>query len=306
MNPTLADKTGPLAYLNGQFVPADDISLAVNDLGFVWGAAISERMRTFGGELFRLDDHLRRLARSLKVIGIGSAVDAAALAPVARELAAHNHRQLDEGDDLGMTLFVTPGITSADSPTVCLHTARLPFHNWVDDYRVGQKMFVTDIRQVPASCWPAELKCRSRIHYYLADRQATTLQTGARALLLDLDEFVTESSTANLVLYRASEGFISPPLEKILHGISLSVLTELAAAAGIAFHYRDITVDDVFAADEALLCSTSPCLWSVVELNGRALGNGKPGPVFTQFLSAWSDLVGIDIAKQTRTFAHRG
>ena len=96
----------------------------------------------------------------------------------------------------------------------------------------------TAVRQVPGDCWPSELKCRSRMHYYLADREAAAIEPGPRALLLDHEGFVAEASTANALAYRAGEGLLSPPLGKVLRGISMGVVVELTERLGIPFRQR--------------------------------------------------------------------
>ncbi|MEX2027129.1 MAG: aminotransferase class IV, partial [Pirellulaceae bacterium] len=158
---------------------------------------------------------------------------------------------------------------------------------------------------VPAACWPAELKCRSRMHYYLADKQAREREAGARALLLDESGQVVEASTANLLIYRAGEGLVSPPRDAILPGVSVGVLEELAAALDIPFLHRRLEVSEAAAAAEVLLCSTSPCVWPVTRFNGRPIADGTCGPVARQLLAAWSKLVGVDIAAQAARFATR-
>jgi branched-subunit amino acid aminotransferase/4-amino-4-deoxychorismate lyase len=83
------------------------------------------------------------------------------------------------------------------------------------------------------------------------------------------------------------------------------VLLELAAEQKIPCHNRDLAPDDVLAADEVFLTSTSPCIVPVVRFNGRAIGDGRPGPTFARFISAWSALVGVDIMAQAQKFAKR-
>jgi len=190
-------------------------------------------------------------------------------------------------------------------PTVCLHTFPLPFHHWAEKYRVGQSLVTTGVEQVPTRCWPASLKCRSRMHYYLADKEARAHDSQARALLLDAQGFVAEASTASLLIYRAGEGLIWPPLAKILLGISLSTVAGLARGLGIPCSTRDLTPEDVASADEVLLASTSMCVLPVTRFNGRPIADGQPGKVFSSLLAAWSGLVGIDIAAQAQRFADR-
>jgi len=301
----------PLAYLNGQLIPAWQAAIPVYDGGFVLGSTVTEQLRTFGGQLFRLQDHLARLAHSLEISGIHPRESIEDLAEIAGRLVAGNIGLIDSNDDLGLCIFITPGPYiamsegAADGPTVCLHTYRLPFGLWSEAYERGVSLRTTAVGQVPPSCWPAELKCRSRMHYYLADRFAAQAEPGSRALLLDNEDFVCETSTANIVAYRAGEGLISPRPEKVLPGISLHVAEELARQLGVAWNHRDITVDELARAEEAFLTSTPNCILPVAQFNGASIGAAKPGPIFTQLLSAWNDVVGLDIAAQARRFARR-
>ena len=299
-----------LAYLNGQFIPEASLAVPIYDAGFVQGVTVAEQLRTFGGKLFRLDQHLERLQRSLEIVGVPD-IDLTSLGKAAQELAGNNHQLLVSGDDLGLSLFVTPGPyptfapPGAREPTIGMHTYPIPFGQWSDKYATGERLVVSSVRQVPNNCWPLELKCRSRMHYYLADREARQREPGARALLLDQEGFLAEASTASVILFRAAEGFLLPPREKILPGVSAGVLEDLAGEMGVAFLHRDLTVDDVHSADEVILCSTSPCLLPVASLDGRKIGTGAAGPVLQQSLAAWSRLVGLDIVEQAQRFAKR-
>jgi branched-chain amino acid aminotransferase len=302
----------PQAYLNGQFVPAEQALLPVSDAGFVQGTTVAEQLRTFGGKLFRLEMHVERLFHSLKVVEVDPGLSRGDFARIANELVAHNHPLLAAGDDLGLAMFVTPGAYpvmvpsgSSSGATVCLHTFPLRFDAWVDKYQQGEHLATTSVEQVPTRCWPPELKCRSRMHYYLADRQARHHYPGSRALLLDAAGYVVEASTANVVLYRKDTGFLLPPSEKILPGISQAVLMEIAEDLEIYTVHRDLKPADVAAADEVFLTSTSPCIIPVVGFNGRPIGTGKPGPMFAGCMSAWNELVELDIVGQAQRFARR-
>jgi branched-chain amino acid aminotransferase len=313
----------PTAFLDGRWIPASEARVSVGDAGFVLGVTVAEQLRTFGGKLFRLRAHLARLAHSLEIVGVegdcpnfrasenGTVPFADELAAVAEELVARNHPLLAPDDDLGLSIVVTPGVYPTFAPpgpvrpTVCLHTYPLPFHLWAEKYRTGQHLATTGVRQVPSCCWPPELKCRSRMHYYLADRQAVAVDPAARALLLDAQGFVTEASTANLLIYRAAQGLISPPVKDILHGISLSAVVEIAGRLDIPFREQPLRPDDVAWAEEAILTSTSICALPVTHLDGRPIGAGRPGPAFSRLLAAWSEMVGLDIAAQAQRHARR-
>ncbi len=296
--------TQPVAFLNGQYCPVSELVLSAADLGVLQGVAVSERMRTFRGKLFRLDDHLGRLAQSLEIIDVTLEYSAARIGEIARELLARNGELLRDGEDFGLSLFVTPGRLAAHRATFCMECYSLPFEQWASYYTVGQALTETGIRQVPDTCWPPALKCRSRMHYYLADKLADKTDPGSRAVLLNSDGCVSEASTANIVFYRRDVGLVSPPLDRILPGVSLAVLEELANALDIPWRYEDFRLDDLAVADEIMLCSTSPCVWPVTRLNRRQVGSGCGGTVFHRLLEAWSELVGLDIAAQARQFAN--
>ncbi len=292
-------------FLNGKWVPNSELHISVDDAGFLLGATVTERLRTFGGRVFRLDEHIDRLRNSLKIVGLDSDTISDQVATAVPEFLRRNQSLIDSGDDWSIIAFATPGATGSGRPTVCVHGYPLPFKSWASKYETGVQVIVSQIRQLPPNCLPPELKCRSRMHYYLADREAAAREPGARAILLDQDGFVAEATTANVVVFREGEGFVSPPHDNILLGVSLGVVQELAARIEVPFITRRLTVDEFCSADEALLTSTSICALPIVECNGNHIGNGEPGPVYRRMLSAWNDLVGLDIANQARRYSAR-
>lgn len=275
------------------------------------GATVTEQLRTFHGVLFQLDKHLQRLWRSLDISGIDPGYSRQELAEIATQVVTHNHRLGDPGGDLGLGIFVTPGISPSFSevtdpkPTVCLYSYPLPFPRWAHKYRDGDAVMVSDVVQVPPESWPAELKCRSRMHYYLADRHAAAADPGSRAVLLDQEGYVCEASTANVLMYRNAEGLVSPPTERVLPGVSLKTTATLAVELGLPMHYRDIAWQELATADELILTSTPFCLLPVVRCNGSAVGDGTPGAIYRRLLAAWNARVGVDIQAQATQMAVR-
>lgn len=224
---------------------------------------------------------------------------------------AENWKLGDAEDDLGLSLFATPGTLATFNeghrgrPCVGVHTYRLPFGLWADKYQRGQNLVVTDVQQVPTECWPAELKCRSRMHYYLADQKASAIESGARALLINNAGSVLETSTANILLYRAEGKIITPPIEDVLPGISLKVVHRLATELGLEWNHSTLCSDDIAKADEVFLSSTPFCLLPATSINGQTIGSGLPGSIFQSLIRAWSQEVGIDMMGQAQQFADR-
>ncbi len=301
----------PQAYRNGEFIPASSLSVPVYDAGLVLGAAVTEQLRTFGGRLFEAERHIGRLRRSLEVVGVKAPVEFDQLTRDAHELAARNHRLLAEGDDLGLCLFVTPGAfatmapADAGGPLAVMRTYPLPFGLWAEKYRSGQSLVTVDTRQVPAACWPSELKCRSRMHYYLADQQARRKQPDARAIMLDDQERVLEATSANIVACYGDE-LCGPPRQRVLPGVSLATVESLARELGWRFCERDLTVAELQSADEVWLTSTTCCALPVTRIEGQPIGNGVPGAMHAALMERWSELVGMPIMEQAWRFARRG
>lgn len=291
------------AYFNGEWIDEARLAIPVTDPGFGLGVTITERLRTFGGRVWRQAEHVRRLRRSAEIVGIDTGVADELDGAITEFMRRHEPLRVAgsvEGveDDWAIVAFATPGQQGV--PTRCVHGFPLPFEGWAHQFAEGVSVWLSDHRQTPESCWPAELKCRSRMHYYLADRQARDREPGARAILLDQEGFVGEASTANVVLYREGEGIVSPIIAKVLPGVSVAVLRELADAEGVPFVERDLTIEELRAADEVWLASTSICLLPVARCDGQAIGGGKPGPMYQRMLAAWNGAVGLNIAEQAR------
>jgi branched-chain amino acid aminotransferase len=297
------------AYFNGSWIPARELAISVGDLGFVLGATVVERLRTFNARPFRVEEHVARLKHSLDIVGW----PADQIVPEVRDAILafpdHNAEHIAPGDDWSIAAFITPGETSATSSdqhyTVCIHGGPLPFSGWAHKFETGVAICITDIRQVPGNCWPPELKCRSRMHYYLADCEADRRCPGARAVLLDQRGFVGECSTANVVAYYKDRGLVTPKLEGVLPGISQLTLFELADELGIPRSEADILPAELAAADEVFTTSTSICIQPVVKQDDKPIADGRPGPIYRQLLAAWSQKVGLDIPAQARQFANR-
>jgi branched-subunit amino acid aminotransferase/4-amino-4-deoxychorismate lyase len=294
-----------LAYLNGQMLPVSDARLPVYDAGVVQGVAIAEQCRTFMLRPVRLGEHLDRLFRSLRYLGLDIGLTGRDLAAISEQLIAHNGKLLEAGDELGVIQFVTPGPYATyagmseqparHTPTVCVHTFRLPFELWSDKMQEGARLVTPTIRHVPPDCYSPQMKHRSRLHFYLAEREARLRDPEAWALLLDVNGNVTETNGANFMIVERGT-IVSPTPRNILPGISRSIVMELAGTLGIPFAERDFPLSAALSADEAFLTSTPYCIMPVSSINGRAIGDSHP--VFQRLLQSWSEEVGVNIKEQ--------
>lgn len=308
----------PIGLKNGVLLPAEQLALPVYDGGFVQGVTVAEQLRTFAGRLFGLSEHLERLFDGLTIVGISLPWTREQLSDWANEVATRNHSLLDAGDDLALVIFVTPGPYAAFAaspgvvseqdrgPLLVMHSYPLPFRNWAPLFDSGQPLVISQHhREVPNACWPSSLKCRSRMHYFLADAEARRTDPAARAILLDTRGMVAEASTASLFAYFEGEGFVAPPADQILPSISLRVIRGFAEQIGVDFVHRDLEPAELFDADEVLLCSTSPCVLPVSTIDGLPVGGRCPGRQWRNLKEAWSRLAGFDIVEQAKQFQSR-
>jgi branched-subunit amino acid aminotransferase/4-amino-4-deoxychorismate lyase len=224
---------------------------------------------------------------------------------LAEKLVEHNVGLVKPNQDLALVLFATPGPigyyvgqpgAAGEAPaTIGMHTFPLPVERYRPFHLQGIHLVVPDTRHVPIECVDPHIKQRSRMHWWMAQKQAQAKEPGSQALLLDLGGHVTETAVANFLIVRKGT-VVSPPWKNILQGISLLVVRESCAELRIGFEEDNLGVNDCLKADEAFLTSTPYCLAPVSRLEGKPLP--WPGPVFQRLLAAWSEKVHMDIRGQ--------
>jgi branched-chain amino acid aminotransferase len=297
----------PVIYLNGKMIPESQAGLKVYDAGIVLGATTTEMTRTFRQKLFRIEDHIDRLYQSLRYMDLDIGMTPPEMIGLSKEITAHNAALIMPNKELGLIHFVTPGEFTAYAgsaagkqemkPTVCLHTFPIPFDLWADFFLNGIHVVTPSTRHVPPQCVDPKMKNRSRMHWYLADRETHLADPKAITLLLDLDGNITETGGANFLIVR--DGVVlSPTLRNILPGVSRQVVIEICDNLGIPFIEKDLQVHDVVNADEAFVTTTPYCMAPCTRINGITIGDGKSGPMFDRLISTWSEREGIDVVGQ--------
>lgn len=282
------------AYRNGSWFPLNQLTWSVTDVGTTHGAILVERLRTLGGRLFALEAHLDRLAEGAAKIGIAwSSKETQRLAEVCRELLDRNIDLVQTAGDVGLVLVISPGDPGIErrnalQPTVMAHLSPIPFGQLADWYRSGTALHLSSVRNVPKECWSPSIKTRSRLQYFLADQE----RTGSVAVLLSTRCTVTETSISNLLVLGQDDVLRSPPLEDILWGVSLHTVLKLAETIGLPVEFCDLDPESLRTASEVLMTGSTGCLWSAVSIDGKPIGDGKPGRICRRLQSAWEELVG--------------
>jgi D-alanine transaminase len=262
-------------FLNGKLLPAEQASVSVLDRGFIFGDGVYELVPVYSRVPFRLDEHLARLERSLGETRIRNPYSRA-------EWRSHIYQLIDaQGfDDQSVYFQVTRGVAKRDhafpkdaAPTVFMMSNPLvnPLPAQVENGAAAVS--------APDNRWfRCDIKSISLIGNVLL-RQVSA-EAGAAETILFRDGKLTEASASNVFIVKRGVIQSPPKTNLILPGITYDVITELARANGLPMEFRDIAEAEVRAADEIWVSSSSKEVLAIVELDGRRVGDGRPGPVF--------------------------
>ncbi|MDP7268319.1 MAG: branched-chain-amino-acid transaminase, partial [Pirellulales bacterium] len=251
----------------------------VFDHGLLYGDGVFEGLRSYGGKIFRLQEHLERLWESAEAIYLKIPMTLEAMAA-----AVNESLQANEIEDGYVRLVVTRGVGTlgldpdqTSDPQVIIIADRVALYP-DEFYTDGLKIVtVSTVRNHPAALSPG-IKSLNYLNNILAKMEGK--QAGCiEALMLNHKGEVAECTGDNIFLVRQGELFTPPREAGILDGITRQAVCELASESGIPVHQIPLTCDDVFAADECFLTGTAAEVIPVIEVDSRPIGDGKPGPV---------------------------
>ncbi len=271
-------------YLNGQFLPLEEARIPVLDRGFIFGDGVYEVIPVYSKRAFRLHEHLVRLQHSLDGVRIDNPHSVGEWAALINTLISHHQHE-----DQYVYLHITRGVAKRDhafpqpavAPTVFMMSNPLT-HPAAELLQSG----VSAITAVDNRWLRCDIKSISLLPNVLLRQQA--VDAGCAEVILvrvennDSDSFITEGSASNIFLVR--DGILlAPPKDNLmLPGITYDVILELAAAAGIPCSVRRILKQELYSADEILLTSSTREVMPITMLDGKPVGNGRPGPLFRQ------------------------
>ncbi len=310
------DPAALVAWFEDRFVPFHEVAVPCWDYGFTMGVAITEQLRTYAGKLPLMDRHLNRFVAGAAAIDIQ--IDRQRLAYLIQETVQRNQSGSPMATEFGGEFSVNVVVTAGD------HAARLPHpagantqgsgrslvghrllitaiplqNHWQGVAQTGVKLVAVNRPEIPSICLPKQLKCRSRMHYYLAEREASRLRSGSLALMRDLNGCYLEGTTASLVV--SIEGhLVAPPVADVLPSISVQVLEEvISPKLGLPFQRRAIDQTTLANADAWYWLSTPFAILPVSEIAifDRAgqpmIIQREPGKQYGDLLTAWRDQIG--------------
>src|SRR5262245_32868104 len=279
-------------YISGQLYDKEDAKISVYDHGLLYGDGVFEGLRSYGGKVFRLDQHLDRLWHSAKAIWLEIPMSREEMAQAITDTLATNAIQ-----DGYIRLVVTRGAGSLGldpnktaEPQVIIITDHISLYP-EKFYREGLELVtVSTMRNHPAALSP-RIKSLNYLNNILAKIEG--LQAGCiEALMLNHKGEIAECTGDNIFLVRSGV-VLTPPIDAgILEGVTRSAVMELAAQSGREVREIPLTRHDVYIADEVFLTGTAAEVIPVVKVDGRRIGSGEPGPITRDLIERFHRAVG--------------
>jgi D-alanine transaminase len=269
-----------IAYVNGRYLPFRDAKVHVEDRGYQFADGVYEVCEVRGGRLIDQRRHMARLKRSLDELRIRMPMSPAALGVVLREVVARNrigyglvYLQISRGVARRDAAFPVPEV-----PPALVVTARAL--NKARNEALAAKGIA--VIGVPDIRWGrVDIKSVGLLPNVLA-RQAAIDQGAREAWLIDKDGHVTEGASANAWIITKTGALVTRQADHaILRGITRAVALEVIKALALTVEERPFTLEEAYAAREAFITSATQIVMPVVRIDGRPVGDGKPGPVAT-------------------------
>ena len=285
-------------------VPLRELVWSVMDAGPLFGAILVERFRTYGFKLLELEDHVTRLNLGASHFSIDASTITSELTANAKRLLDLNRDLVLECGDVGVVLLLSPGEQLLDNslgkrPTCMMHLSQLPFTKLNQWYKNGTDLWIGSYHSVPSSCWPNQIKSRSRLPYFLSDAASSAKQANSLSVLTTTRGTISDTSVSNLLLVDDKSDFVSPPKEDILIGCTLLAVERLLNSNGIQILYRDIEPKELASASEVILTGSSGGVWSASSINGTRIGLDYGQPKLRLLTDLWKSHVGMDYIEQT-------
>jgi D-alanine transaminase len=275
-----------IAYVNGRYLPFHDATVHIEDRGYQFSDAVYEVCEVRGGRLIDERRHMARLRRSLGELRIPMPMSAAALAIVLREVVTRNrlsygivYLQIGRGVARRDHAFPVP----APAPSIVVTARAL---NWARNETLAANGIA--VISMPDNRWGrVDIKTVGLLPNVLA-RQAAIDQGARDAWFIDGNGAVTEASSANAWIVTEAGTLVTRHADHaILHGITRAVVFDAVKDQKLSLEERTFTLDEAFAAREAFITSASQIVLPVVKIDGRSVGDGKPGPVATALRHAF-------------------
>jgi branched-chain amino acid aminotransferase len=280
-----------LIYIDGEFYPENEAKISVFDHGLLYGDGVFEGIRVYKGRVFKLDEHIERFYESAKTVGIEVPLSKEEFKMAIIEAVRRNNLR-----DAYIRPIVTRGRgrlgldpRHCQKPTVIIIPQRLEEYPLTVAAKKAVRAIVSSIRRNPPFCLPPMVKSLNYQNNILAKLEA--IRAGVdEAIMLDWMGYVCEGTGDNIFIVKNGV-LVTPPIyASILPGITRQTIIDIAKRLKIEVSERNITIHDLYNADEVFLTATGIELVPVIEIDGRKIGRGEPGPVFIRIKEQFEKL----------------
>ncbi len=283
-----------IVYLDGKYVDSSEAKVSVFDHGLLYGDGVFEGIRIYGGNVYRLDEHLERLENSAKAIMLAVPLARAAMSEAVCETCRRN--KLTDGyvrlvitrgaGDLGLAPWL------CEKPTLFIIASKISLYPQ-EHYDNGLSIVTVPTRRISQDMLPSTVKSLNYLNNILAKIEAR--QAGAlEAIMLNSQGMVAECTADNVFIVHKGEILTPAASAGALKGITRSSVFDIAKELGIPMREADLTRYDIWCADECFLSGTGAEVIPVVKLDGRGIGAGKPGPITARVLASFRKRVLTD------------
>lgn len=266
-------------WLDGRLVNREDAKITVFDHGLLYGDGVFEGIRVYSGRVFELDAHITRLYESAKAIRLAISMSQSELAGAVRETVKAN--DLTDGY---VRLVVTRGVgTLGLNPFVCEKSCIFIIADSIqlypeELYEKGMKIIsATTVRNHPLAI-PPQVKSLNYLNNILAKIEALDSNV-PEAVMYNHEGYVAEATGDNVFIVKRGVIYTPPDEAGALGGITRSIVIKLAKKEGLQVVEKNLTRFDLYVSDEFFLTGTAAEVIGIVEIDGRAIGDGRPGPI---------------------------
>ncbi len=278
-----------LIYINGEYVPAEKAAVSVFDHGFLYGDGVFEGVRAYGGRVFRLKEHVKRLFDSAQAIMLCVPMTQDELGEAILGTLRQNNLK-----DAYIRPIVTRGFGDLGlDPTKCsLATVIIIATEWGamygNLYEVGLTAVSVAVRRNSPDALPPNVKSLNYLNNIMAKIEAN-IKGGNEAIILDSQGRISEGSGDNIFVIKDRKIY-TPYTINNLKGITREAVMELARARGYEVLERDLGLFDLYTGDEVFVTGTAAEVAPVTKIDGRIIGDGKPGPATKDLMAAFKEL----------------
>ena len=272
-------------FLNGEYLDSREKALVpVHEHGLLYGDGVFEGIRAYNGRIFRMKDHMARLYHSARAIMLEIPYPKDELSEILLETVRRTGL-----DDVYIRLIVSRGpgdlgIDPRKCPRPAVYIIAAPIQLYPKEkYSKGLRCTIASTRRNRPDCLNPQVKTLNYLNNILAKIEA--IQSGVdEAIMLNEAGYVAEGAADNIWVVQDGVLCTPPTHVGILEGITRKVLMEICDEQKIPWREKNMVVHDLIKADEIFLCGTGAELIPVVEIDGRVIGDGHPGPIFQKML----------------------